>query len=367
MPRENSKNGIREILLDDGSKRYEARVHRRGEPAKSKRFKTRAEALKWKRSVDTSIDVGRPTLDRKVVLIRDVIDDYLRYRASSLKPLASNKVTDYLRVREDLGEISVSKLTHIDIENYVTLLLEEPLKRDAKKSDKDGPKRTYKPATVRKFYYALKKAVEWHSKTYRYHVDEHLFSLEKGSVPDGWAGKRERRLTTEEEKKLYAAGLPRENTFTEDDWRAIIGFALETAMREQEIVLARWSDLSSDHRKLQVPKEHTKTRTARVVLLSKRAREIVATQKSTCTEGESRIFHQFPNPESVCDAFARLTKRAKVTDLKFHDLRHEATSRLCESGKLNMMEVMEMTGHKNMTTFQGYLHLLKHDTSTVLD
>ncbi len=367
MPRDNSKNGIREILLNDGSRRYEARVHRRGEPAKSKRFKTRAEALKWKRAIDTAIDVGRPTLDRKTVLIRDVIDDYLNYRAGSLKPLPPNKVTDYLRVREDLAEFSVSKLTHIDIENYVTLLLGEPLKRDAKKSDADGPKRTYKPATVRKFYYALKKAVEWHSKTYRYHVDEHLFSLERGAVPDGWAGKRDRRLTATEEKKLYDAGLSRENTFTETDWRAIIGFALETAMREQEIVLARWSDLSSDWRKLQVPQEHTKTRSARVVLLSKRAREIVAAQQSTRPEGETRIFHQFPNPESVCDAFARLTKRAKVSNLKFHDLRHEATSRLCESGKLNMMQIMEMTGHKNMTTFQGYLHLLKHDTSAVLD
>ena len=367
MPRDNSKNGVREILLNDGSRRYEARVHRRGEPAKSKRFKTRSEALKWKRAIDTAIDVGRPSLDRKTVLIRDVIDDYLNYRAGSLKPLAPNKITDYLRVREDLAEYSVSKLTHIDIEGYLTLLLDEPLKRDAKKSEADDPKRTYKPATVRKFYYALKKAVEWHSKTYRYHVDEHLFSLERGTVPDGWAGKRDRRLTATEETKLYEAGLSRENAFNEADWRAIIGFALETAMREQEIVFARWSDLSNDHRKLQVPKEHTKTRSARVVLLSKRAREIVAAQQSSCPDGEVRIFHQFPNPESVCDAFARLTKRAKVSNLKFHDLRHEATSRLCESGKLNMMEIMEMTGHKNMTTFQGYLHLLKHDTSAVLD
>ena len=366
MPRENGKQGIREIVLDDGTKRYEARVHR-GQSEKSKRFKTRAEALKWKRSEDTAFDVGRPTLDRKKVYIATIIDDYLRYRAGSLKPLPSNKVTDYQRVRQDLGKLPINDFSYIDVENYIKLLLETPLKRDEKKSEEEGPKRTYKPATVRKFFYALKKAVEWHSKTYRYYIDEHLFSLENGTVPDGWSGKRDRRLTPEEEERLYKAGLARANAFTELDWRAIIGFALETAMREQEIVLARWSDLSNDHRKLRLPKEHSKTKTARVILMSKRAREILATQLSTCPKNEPRIFHQFPNPESVCDAFARLARRAKVRDFKFHDLRHEATSRLCESGKLGMMQIMEMTGHKNMTTFQGYLHLLEHEDSVTLD
>ncbi|NMF96141.1 site-specific integrase [Aromatoleum toluolicum] len=367
MARNTSTNGIREIVLDDGTKRFEARVHRSGEPAKSKRFKTRTEALKWKRQLDSAIDVGRPARDRKTVLIRDIIDDYLAYKNASLKPLPSNKVTDYQRVRDDLAEWSISKLTNIDVENYVRLLLGEPIKRDAKKEDAKRPKRTYKPATVRKFYYALKKAVEWHSKTYKYHVDEHLFSFEKGTIPDGWSGKRERRLKADEERRLYAAGLDREHTFTEADWRAIIGFALETAMREQEIVGVQWKCLANDDRKLNIPGELTKTGRPRVVLLSLRAREIVAEQRANCPPGEARIFHQFPTPDSVCVSFARLCKRAKVSNLTFHDLRHEATSRLCESGKLNMMQIMEMTGHSSMTTFQGYLHLLKHETSVVLD
>lgn len=365
MHKESSKQGVRTIVLEDGTTRYEARVHRRGEPAKSKRFNTRSEALKWKRSLDSAIDSGHPTRDRKTVLIADIVNDYLVYRASSLIPLASNKVTDYQRVADDLGEFSISKLTHRDIENYIQLLLKEPLKRDTKKNPTDQAH--YQPATVRKFYYALKKAVEWHSKTHHYHVDEHLFALERGSVPEAWSGQRNRRLSADEENELYAAGLTSEHTFSESDWRAIIGFALETAMREQEIVLARWSDLSSDNRKLQIPKEHTKTRTARVCLMSKRAREIIATQKLSAPKGERRIFYQFPNADSVCDAFGRLSKRARVRNLRFHDLRHEATSRLCESGKLNLMQIMEMTGHKSMATFQGYLHLLQHDTSVVLD
>ncbi|MFC7409451.1 tyrosine-type recombinase/integrase [Hydrogenophaga atypica] len=59
--------------------------------------------------------------------------------------------------------------------------------------------------------------------------------------------------------------------------------------------------------------------------------------------------------------------RAGVSNFHFHDLRHEATSRLCESGKLSQMHIMNMTGHSSMTTFQGYVHLMNHETTPVLD
>lgn len=367
MARLESNSGVREIVLEDGTKRYEARVHRRGEKTRSKRFRTRQEAVKWKRSLDTAIDVGAPIRNTTKVLIRDIIEDYLTDRQQSLKPLPSNRVTDYRRVQDDLGVFAIRTFTNRDVENYLSMLLNEPIKRDEKKEDDEKPKRTYKPATVRKFYYALKKAIEWHAKTFKYHLDEHLFSFEKGTIPDGWSGRRERRLRADEEERLYKAGMPRDNMFSEKDWRAIIGFALETAMREQEIVFARWADLSPDDRKLNIPGKHTKTRMARVVLMSKRAREIIAEQRAARPKGETRIFHQFPNPDSVCVSFARLKTRAKVENITFHDLRHEATSRLCESGKLNMMQIMEMTGHSSMTTFQGYVHLLKHESSPVLD
>lgn len=367
MSKFESDGGIREFILEDGSKRYEARVHRRGEATKAKRFKTRKEAVAWKRKMDTAIDGGQPVLNTKTVLLSQVIDDYLKFRANSLKPLPSNKITDYERVKYDLGDISVRNLDRTMVENYLALLLKEPIKRDAKKKEEDGPKKTYAPSTVRKFFYALKRSVEWHARANRYHIDDDLFEFERGVIPDAWAGRRERRLVAGEEERLYDAGIEAEHTFTPDDWRAVIGFALETAMREQEIVFARWQDISTDGKKLLIPEKHTKTKSSRVVLLSPRARDIVEHQRAQCPKGGTRIFSQWPSPASLCDSFARLTERAKVVDLVFHDLRHEATSRLCESRKLETMEIMEMTGHKNMTTFRGYVHLLKHESSVVLD
>lgn len=88
------------------------------------------------------------------------------------------------------------------------------------------------------------------------------------------------------------------------------------------------------------------------MLLSQRARAIVKAQEEKCPEKETRIY-QVPNPKALGTSFACLTERAGIDNLHFHDLRHEATSRLCEAGKLSQMAIMEMTGHMSMQTFRG--------------
>lgn len=358
--------GIREIILADGSKRYEARVHRRGEASKERRFNTKREAVAWKRKIDTAIDGGAPVLSTKTVLISTVVDDFLAYKSESSTPLSSNKVTDFERIRMDLGDLAVRNIDRPLVENYIAMMLKEPIKRDAHKPESELRK-TYAPATVRKFFFALKQAIAWHSYRNGYFFDASAFELERGTVPDAWSGSRERRLAPGEEERLYDAGIDAAHTFTREDWRAVIGFALETAMREQEIVFARWIDVSPDGRKLRVPKKHSKTKRDRVILLSPAARIIIEKQRTACPKSESRIFYQWPSPDSLCASFARLTERAGIEDLHFHDLRHEATSRICEGGKLPTMAIMETTGHTNMTTFQKYLHLIKAENALSLD
>jgi integrase len=362
MSRLKSDKGIRTILLDDGSKRYEARIHRIGEKAVSKRFKTKDQALKWKRALDASIDNGGVVTPNKSVLIRSVVEEYLNFRkGGEVKPLPSNRVTDYERVRDDLGDFIARKITKDDLRGYVEELSSEPIKRDRKLPDSSA-KRTYAEASIRKFLFALKIALRWHAEKNKYPFNAEVFNLGAEHMPKAWSGNRERPLEDGEEERLYKSAVNRPNTHDEQDWRAIIGFALETAMREQEIVFARWSDLGPDNLLLRIPKEHTKTRKERIVPLSKRAREIVENQRRNRPEKEPRIFYQFPTPNAVCESFARLVKRAKIDNLKFHDLRHEATTRICRSGKLNLFEIMAMTGHTNQSTFQGYVHLVKGQT-----
>jgi integrase len=49
-------------------------------------------------------------------------------------------------------------------------------------------------------------------------------------------------------------------------------------------------------------------------------------------------------------------KSAGIIDLRFHELRHEAVSRLFELG-LNPMEVAAISGHKTLQMLKRYAHL----------
>jgi len=57
-------------------------------------------------------------------------------------------------------------------------------------------------------------------------------------------------------------------------------------------------------------------------------------------------------------------KRAGIDDLKFHDLRHEATSRLAE--KLALHELMKVTGHGSIRMLARYYHPRAEDMAKKL-
>ena len=69
--------------------------------------------------------------------------------------------------------------------------------------------------------------------------------------------------------------------------------------------------------------------------------------------------------EAVKRAFIRTVRRAGINDLRFHDLRHEATTRFFERG-LNIMEVATITGHKDLRMLRRYTHLKAEDLAAKL-
>lgn len=376
MKRINQDNGIRKIILGSGEIRYEARVHRGSEHI-SKRHKRYNDAVSWKRAMDKEIDEGNKPVapqPKDIFTVADAVSSYTKHKAASKTPLPSNRITEFSKVELDIGDLLLhdprsinvpdsAVLDHGEIINWLTLLMSEP--KGKFKNGEDKP--PYAAASARKFFYCLKKAVSWHKRKHKYNLDPDLFKLDSEDMPAAWGGHRERLLQAGEEDRLYAGGLVGRGRFTRADWEAIIGFALETAMRTQEIVLAEWSHLFDDDRKLRIPKKNSKTKTSRIVLMSLAARKILKSQRERCPQGQKRIFFQITSPDALTEAFIRLTKRVGIEDLHFHDLRHEAVTRLCASGKLKQMEIMAMTGHKSSATFQRYAHLITAENDTYLD
>ena len=74
----------------------------------------------------------------------------------------------------------------------------------------------------------------------------------------------------------------------------------------------------------------------------------------------------FPISEAALRGqWRRTIKKAGITNLRLHDLRHEATSRFFEKG-LNIMEVSAITGHKDLKMLKRYTHLKAEDLALKL-
>lgn len=69
---------------------------------------------------------------------------------------------------------------------------------------------------------------------------------------------------------------------------------------------------------------------------------------------------------SIQHAFRSSVKQAGIENFRFHDLRHEATSRLFERGVFDSMEVATITGHKTLAMLKRYTHLKAEDLARKL-
>ena len=140
----------------------------------------------------------------------------------------------------------------------------------------------------------------------------------------------------------------------------MILFAIETGMRRSEILFLICENVHLDQRYVHLP--DTKNVDSRYVPLSPVALELL--RDLLRNKNPDQLV--FPiHYEALKIAWRRACSRGGVKDLRFHDLRHEATSRFFEKG-LNVMEVAAITGHKDLRMLQRYTHLRAEDLALKL-
>jgi integrase len=123
-------------------------------------------------------------------------------------------------------------------------------------------------------------------------------------------------------------------------------FAIETAMRASEICGLTAGDIKGSVARLNV----TKNGYGRDVALSPAALGILA-RLPPVPAGEPLFGLRPP----VLDALWRKYRdKAGITDLHFHDTRHEATTRLAQ--RMDVMDLARMTGHRDLKMLLRYYH-----------
>lgn len=175
--------------------------------------------------------------------------------------------------------------------------------------------------------------------------------VRKPKVPTG----RNRRLTSLEERRLsryFQTQNPALYT--------IFHLAIETAMRQGEILSLRWEHIDIQHGVAHLPL--TKNGSSRDVPLSRKARNLLL-DMGRMLSGE--VFNY--TPSGFKSAWRLSLQRLKIEDLHFHDLRHEAISRFFELGTLNVMEVAAISGHRSLNMLKRYTHLRAYQLVSKLD
>lgn len=167
----------------------------------------------------------------------------------------------------------------------------------------------------------------------------------------------------------------------------IMTFAVETAMRRSEITSLQSANVNLDKRVALLPM--TKNGSSRGVPLSSKAAGIL---KNLAERDDGRCFRS--RPDSITKAFANAIANARhayteglslhlkhkklsqekidkrieadpfLMDLRFHDLRHEATSRLAEIFPLH--ELTKITGHQDTRMLMRYYHPKTEDLAKKL-
>ena len=216
---------------------------------------------------------------------------------------------------------------------------------------RDERLKTVKPVTLKRELSVIHNIFEVARREWGFPIKDNPIDGLAFKAPDQ---RRERRLRPGELDRLIEAARSRRNPYI----IPIIRFAIETGMRRGEILSMKWDHVDLPQRAVLIP--NTKNGHARTIPLSSRAAGILSELPRT----NDRVFPVSGN--AVRLSWGRVVERAGITDLHFHDLRHEAISRFFELG-LTTPEVALVSGHRDMRMLFRYTHPVRSLVAAKLD
>lgn len=311
--------------------KYEVQVRRTGLPHISRTFSDRRDAQQWARQTELAADRRDlpTTIDRKALTVtlgalvaryRDTV--IIHKRSCENERIALTAFALHPICRKAVSDIRTS-----DFAAY-----------------RDERLKTIKPISLKREFSPLHHMFEIARTEWGLPIKENPVAALRFKAKDE---RRERRLREGELDKLLAAATSRGQT----DLIAAIKLAIETGMRRGELLRMTWGDIDWSEPSLRIPV--TKNGEARTIPLSQTAIAVLQAKKPEQAQEDDTVFCWTGNALRL--AWERLRRRAGISDLRWHDLRHEATSRLFELG-LTAPEVALITGHKSLVMLGRYTH-----------
>lgn len=277
------------------------------------------------------------------ITVRDALAQYTKHVSIEKRGYKQEKYRASTISKSFLGKKKLSELTTVDIANYRDIRLS---------SISRNTNRPIAPNTVRLELALVRDLFNIAIIEWGICKDNPVSRVRKPKLPQG----RDRRISLSEERRLLRAAAAHRNI----EIYSLIVLAVETAMRQGELLNLQWENINLRTRIAHLPL--TKNGAKRDVPLSMRA---VGALTRLGMQPEGSVFNY--TSDGFKSAWRTLIRRLGIDDLHFHDLRHEAVSRLFELGTLDMMEVATISGHKSMQMLKRYTHLKASNLVAKLD
>lgn len=310
--------------------KYQALVRRRDVGQVAKSFLTRKDAERWARHTEIMIESGayQAQLVRATTpSMSGAIDRYLAEVTPKKRGAAPETIRLRAIQREAWTQISISSISSRNIAEF----------RDSRLKIVCG-------STVRRELLLLRHIFEVARKEWQLPIDGNPVDNVTRPVSNP---SRDRRLDENEFGRLFDALKACRNS----DILPAVKLAVETGMRRGELLSLRWGDI--DWLSQTACLRQTKNGSKRIVPLSD---EATAVLKALYHRPQRQEKVLLISPNALRLAWERAVRRAKLKDLRFHDLRHEAISHFFELG-LSVPEVALISGHKTPTLLFRYTHL----------
>lgn len=318
---------------------WRAKIRKKGYPVMTATFDKKSEAEKWASSQEEAMNRGRFVDLREAGRLS--LGDGLRRYLKEITPTKrgskqeSNRISG-IWLKSELAERPLSEITSQDLSRHRDRRLKSGVSASSVKSELSIISVLYKQYDQ-----------EWGMPG----IPNPMTSVRKPKVRND----RDRRLFDFEAKKLieYAGKKQKELPL-------IILLAQETAMRRTELLTLTADQVHGDVAKL----TETKNGHDRDVPLSEIAVDALQRLAKLNGQKDGRYFSLKPN--TVSNYIPIVCKAAGIKNFRFHDLRHEATSRLFELG-FEVMEVAAITGHLTLTQLKRYTHLRAGDLAAKIN
>jgi integrase len=305
--------------------KWQARVLRDGYPDQTKTFLTKSDAEKWARAIESEIDKGQfvNVSEAQRTTLGDVIARYLAEVTPTMKGALEDTIRLKAMMRKPVTRWSMTNLSAVRIAAY----------RDERLKEVSAG------TVIRELAY-LSSIINHARKEWGINVPNPVQMVRKPQSPQV----RSKVLTDDEIAKLLQALEPigRRGHWT----KPAVQLALATAMRRGELLSLRWEHVDLQNRTAFL--SDTKNGESRTVPLSSTAIHVLA--------GLPRHISGVVIPVkffTLDAAFKRARKRAGLDDVRFHDLRRTAITRMSE--KLpNVIELAAVSGHKSLMVLKRY-------------